>query len=379
VKQPKIAPEPVRGIDFTLSGRGAFEATGKLRVDDADLDMGAFHLKMHGQLEETTDHYAVNLGLDVAPAACQALLDSSPQGLLPTVRPSRMGGVFAASVNLGFDTRAIDKLQLDYRIADQCRMLEVPRDLSRDRFSGAFTYRTYHPDGTTGETTTGPGTPPWTDLDDISPFMIAAVLTTEDGAFYKHHGFNHSAIRSSVRDNLKAGRFVRGASTITMQLAKNLFLARDKALSRKIEEVILTDYLEQILRKDEMMELYLNIVEFGPDVYGITQAADYYFARKPEELNLAECFFLATLLPSPLRTSKLREKGAVSDAWMRHLGALMEIAARNGKITQAELEDGLKEPVVFFRDGDQRPEPRKPVTGGKRDAFEEDAAWAPIN
>ena len=115
--------------------------------------------------------------------------------------------------------------------------------------------------------------------------MIAAVLTTEDGAFYKHHGFNHAAIRNSAAANLKARRFVRGASTITMQLAKNLFLSREKTLSRKIEEVILTDYLEQAFRKDDMMELYLNVIEFGPDVYGVTQAAEYYFGRKPEELE----------------------------------------------------------------------------------------------
>ena len=381
LKQPRIALDLVRGIDFGISARGIVDDKGTLRVDDAELDMGALHLKAHGTFEETTDHYALGLALDVAPAACQSLLDSTPEGLLPTVRPSRMAGVFGASMSLAFDTRTIDKLSLDYRIDDGCRMLEVPRDLSRDRFAGAFTYRTYHPDGTLGETTTGPGTPSWTDLDDISPFMVAAVLTTEDGAFYRHHGFNHAAIRSSVQANLKAGRFVRGASTITMQLAKNVFLSRDKALSRKIEEVILTDYLEQILQKDEMMELYLNVVEFGPDVYGITQAAEYYFGRKPEELDLAECFFLATLLPSPIRFAKLRDKGEVSEAWMHHLGALMEIAARNGKITRAELDEGLKEPIVFHRPGDPRPEPRKPVTSTKRDRdpYEEEASWRPLN
>jgi hypothetical protein len=379
MKEPRISPEPLRGIDFSVSARGVLDAAGHLRVDDAELDMGALHVKTHGTIEETPDHFAVALSLAVAPAACQALLDSSPQGLLPTVRPARMGGTFDASVNLAFDTRTIDKLTLDYKIGDQCRMLEVPRDLSREHFAGSFTYRTYHPDGSIGETTTGPGTASWTDLDDISPFMIAAVLTTEDGAFYKHHGFNHAAIRSSVQANLKARRFVRGASTITMQLAKNLFLARDKALSRKIEEVILTDYLEQILRKDDMMELYLNVVEFGPDVYGITHAAEHYFGRKPEELNLAECFFLASLLPSPIRYGKLREKGEVSETWMRHLRALMEIAGRNGKVSRAELEEGLKQPVGFVRPGDPRPEPRKAVTATRRDPYEDDAAWRVVD
>jgi hypothetical protein len=379
LKEPRISPEPVHGIDLSLSGRGVLDDHGKMRLDDGQLDMGALHLRTHGTLEETSDHFGVSLAVDVLPAACQALLESAPQGLLPLVRSARMSGTFDAQVNLAFDTRAIDKLSLDYRIGDQCRMFEVPPELSRERFEDSFSYRTYKPDGSLGETTTGPGTDNWTALDDISPFMVSALLTTEDGAFYKHKGFNHAAIRSSVQANLKARRFVRGASTITMQLAKNLFLARDKALSRKIEEVILTDYLEQIFRKDDMMELYLNVVEFGPDVYGITQAASYYFGRKPEELHLAECFFLASLLPSPIRYGKLRDKGAVPETWMRHLKALMEIAAKNGKISQAELEEGLKESVVFVRPGDPPPEPRKPVTSPRRNPGDDDDAWRPLD
>ena len=209
--------------------------------------------------------------------------------------------------------------------------------------------------------------------------MVAAVLTTEDGAFYKHHGFNHAAIRNSVAANLKARRFVRGASTITMQLAKNLFLSREKTLSRKIEEVILTDYLEQAFRKDDMMELYLNVIEFGPDVYGVTRAAEYYFGRKPEELNLPECFFLASIMPSPVRYGRLRDKGQVSEGWMKHLQTLMEIAAKNGKVSRAELAEGLAQPIVFVKPGDPRPEPRKPVSAGRRDPLDEDSGWQPLD
>jgi Transglycosylase len=379
VKQPRLAAEPLRGIDLAIGARGLLNDAGLLRVDDAQLDMGALHVRTHGTLEETKDHFGVALSVDIAPAACQALLDSTPQGLLPTVRTARMTGTFGATSRVVFDTRTIDKLVLDYQIDDQCRMAEVPRDLSRDRFTSAFTYRTYHPDGTPSETTAGPGTTGWTDLDDISPFMVAAVLTTEDGAFYKHHGFNHNAIKNSVAANLKARRFVRGASTITMQLAKNLFLSREKTLSRKIEEVILTDYLEQAFRKDDMMELYLNVIEFGPDVYGVTRAAEHYFGRKPEELSLPECFFLASLMPSPVRYGKQRDKGQVSEGWMHHLQALMEIAAKNGKISRAELVEGLAQPVVFYRPGDPRPEPRRPVSSGRRDPADEDAGWQPLD
>ena len=379
VKQPRLAAEPLRGLDLAISGRGLLDDAGLLRVDDAQLDMGALHVRTHGTLEETKDHFGLALTLDVAPAGCQALLDSTPQGLLPTMRAARMSGTFGATARVVFDTRTIDKLVLDYQIDDRCRMSEVPRDLSRDRFASSFTYRTYRPDGTPSETTTGPSTPSWTDLDAISPFLVAAVLTTEDGAFYKHHGFNHNAIKSSVAANLKARRFVRGASTITMQLAKNLFLSREKTLSRKIEEVILTDYLEQAFRKDDMMELYLNVIEFGPDVYGVTHAAEHYFGRKPEELSLPECFFLASIMPSPVRYGRLKDKGQVSEGWMHHLHTLMEIAAKNGKVSRAELAEGLSQTVFFYKPGDVRPEPRKPVSAGRRDPNDEDSGWQPLD
>lgn len=379
IKNPRVSTEPVRDLELDVSGRGLLDDRGRLRIDDAQLDMKAIHLRAHGTIEETKDHFGVSLSMDVPPAACQALLESTPAGLLPTIRSARMSGTFGATARVVFDTRAIDKLELDYRIDDQCKVTEVTRDLSRDRFSSEFTYRTYHPDGTPSETTTGPGTPSWTNLDDISPFMVAAVLTTEDGAFYKHHGFNHYAIRSSVQANLKARRFVRGASTITMQLAKNLFLSREKTLSRKIEEVVLTDYLEQAFRKDDMMELYLNVVEFGPDVYGVTQAADYYFGRRPDELNLAECLLLATLLPAPVRYGKMREKGEPSEAWMRHIQTLMTIAEKNGKITKAELAEGLTQKIVFVKEGAPKPEPRRPIPNPRRDPYGADEGWQPLD
>jgi membrane peptidoglycan carboxypeptidase len=236
----------------------------------------------------------------------------------------------------------------------------VPEDLAHDRFKEPFSQRIYLPDGTTSDITTGPDTPNWTPLDQISPYMQIAVLTTEDGAFPRHHGFNHAAIRASIIANLEARRFVRGASTITMQLAKNLFLSRDKTLARKIQEVVLTDYLEQAFSKDEIMELYFNVIEFGPSVYGITQAAEYYFGRAPSELNVAECYFLASLLPSPLRYGAMRDGEQVSDSWMKLLKGLMQVAHKRGLVSDADLTEGLTEVVTFWHGG-VRPQPRPPV------------------
>src|SRR5438046_465396 len=129
--------------------------------------------------------------------------------------------------------------------------------------------------------------------------MEVAVLTTEDGAFRRHHGFDQEAIKNSIRENLRKRRFVRGASTISMQLAKNLYLDRSKNLARKLEEAILTMYLEQELTKDQLLELYLNVVEFGPMVYGIGPAARHYFNAAASELSLSQALYISSIMPNP--------------------------------------------------------------------------------
>jgi membrane peptidoglycan carboxypeptidase len=108
------------------------------------------------------------------------------------------------------------------------------------------------------------------------------------------------------------------------------------------------------------MELYLNVIEFGPGIYGVGAAADYYFGRTPAELDLTECLFLASLLPAPVRYGAMREAGQVPESWMRVIRSLLATARRNGRITDAELADAEKQTIVFWQGGD-RPTPRAPV------------------
>jgi hypothetical protein len=362
----RLASEPVRGLDLGLVARGVANASGELRLDDFQTVLGAARLNASGVLRQDADHAEGNLRLEVPETSCQVLMDSVPAALLPTLHGAKSAGTFTVGGRIEFDTRALDDLVLAYDTRDECRLVAVPPALAREQFDRPFTYRVYLPDGTIGERSTGPGSDNWTSLETISPYMQVAVLTTEDGAFLHHHGFNRAAIRSALIANLKARRFVRGASTITMQLAKNLFLGREKTLSRKLEEVILTDYLEQTFTKDEMMELYLNVIEFGPAVYGIGAAADYYFGRSPAELNLAESLFLASLLPSPLRYGLMRTAAEVPDGWMHTLHTLMEISHRYHHISDAELAEGEAEPVVFWHGDGERPPARPPVQARPR-------------
>jgi monofunctional biosynthetic peptidoglycan transglycosylase len=141
-------------------------------------------------------------------------------------------------------------------------------------------------------------------LRDISKHARNAVIVSEDGAFYTHHGFDWDELQKSVKKDLNEGEFARGGSTLTQQLAKNVYLSADKSIFRKLKEAMITVELERTLTKDEILEKYLNVVEFGQNLYGIKPAAWFYFKKSPAELTPAEGAFLAFLLPNPKKYSQ---------------------------------------------------------------------------
>jgi monofunctional biosynthetic peptidoglycan transglycosylase len=141
----------------------------------------------------------------------------------------------------------------------------------------------------------------WVPYDSISPHLKRAVLVAEDIGFFSHSGFEGSEIRQAIRDALSGERGLRGASTITQQLAKNLWLSPSRSLLRKLKEAALTYQLEKRLSKKRILEIYLNVVEFGPGVYGAEAAARYYFGKAATDLNPEEAAQLAAGLPRPLR------------------------------------------------------------------------------
>ncbi len=145
----------------------------------------------------------------------------------------------------------------------------------------------------------GPKNPRWTNSNGIAPEMKWAVILAEDSNFYKHEGFDVKAIKKAIKYDLEKKSFARGASTITQQTAKNLYLSREKTITRKLKEIYLAWRMEQELTKGRIIELYLNVVELGPMVHGIGHGARYYFGKSAAELTPRECAFLAAMLPGP--------------------------------------------------------------------------------
>lgn len=141
----------------------------------------------------------------------------------------------------------------------------------------------------------------WIPLSRVPDHVIDAIIVAEDGMFFEHGGIDWFEVQESFEKNLQQGRAARGASTITQQLAKNLFLSTSKDPVRKVKEVVITLMMERVLTKERILELYLNIIEWGRGIFGIEAAARTYFGKPASALSIEEASRLAAVIPSPLR------------------------------------------------------------------------------
>jgi monofunctional glycosyltransferase len=186
----------------------------------------------------------------------------------------------------------------------------------------------------------GPANRYWTPSASIPPEMKWAVILAEDAGFYKHEGIDVKAIKNAIKYDLEKKSLARGASTITQQVAKNLFLSREKTLTRKVKELYLAKRMEQELSKGRIIELYLNVIELGPMVYGIGHGARYYFGKDASQLSPRECAFLAAMLPGPrLAYNPYKNLGRV----LQRSNMILRLLAGKGVLSQAEYQAALAE------------------------------------
>lgn len=347
LEQRWLAPGRIDGLSLGIRGKGEVLLDGS-RVDlhDADVDVGQVQVELHGLIERNAEWTRAHLRGGVPLESCQAMLDSAPRGFAPLLTGMKLAGTFSLAGRVEFDTQNLDRMVTEWTVANECRITATSAETATRRFQQTWVRQVKDAAGRTVALDAGPGAPGWTPRAAISRHMETAVLICEDGGFFRHEGFDQEAIRNSIRENVKAGKFVRGASTISMQLAKNLYLSRDKTLSRKLQEAALTMLLEQELSKEQILELYLNVIEFGPGIYGIGAAAQHYFSTTPAELSLGQSLYLASILPNPSR-QYFGAGGQVTPGWMAYLRKLMKIAVKIRRITEEELEDAAREQVTF--------------------------------
>jgi len=358
----RIAPQPVNDIHFAMEGAASWiPAERKLEIEQAKVRMGRAEVSLDGEVE-WAEHYRIDLRAEMPATSCNDAFSAIPQDLLAEASGFSWRGRLGGRVRVLVDSRELDETELTIRLANGCAFETVPPVADLRRVQGPFIHRVREPDGTYFEMTAGPGSANWASIHATSPFFIHAVVGHEDGGFFRHGGFAVYAIREALVRNLRNGRYVYGASTISMQLAKNLFLHREKTLARKVQEVLLTWWLESALEKRDILELYFNVIEYGPSVYGISHAADYYFGRTPADLSPAESAYLACILPNPKHYHSYYERGEPSPRMRNRVARFLRHLESRGRIDSAALEHGLAEleTMTFHRPGDPV-EPRQLV------------------
>lgn len=293
-----------------------------------------------------------------------SVLDSLPRGLLPHIEGMRVAGRFRQHLFVQLHTSQVDSaLFLPTFWCDSCRVQRWG-NVNPQILNDTFTHRTYREQR---RLRIGPGSPNYTPLTDITPYVWKSLMISEDGGFYGHQGFYPEMIGKALAINLSKGRLLRGGSTITMQLVKNVFLTPAKNLSRKVEEALLVWLIESqhLVSKSRLLEVYLNVIEWGPGIYGITEAAQYYFGKHPAQLYYPEGIFLAMIVPSP-RNFRFHfdSTGHIRPHVQKYYSILLEHLLNRGVITAPELANWHPETFTLTglaaRDLGQTPEPLRP-------------------
>ncbi len=259
-------------------------------------------VKLHPYLAyETEEDTIYKLKVAIPKMKAQDFIASLPDGLFTHFQGMQAEGNFEYNLDFMFNKNKPNQLVFDSKLKKENLRITKYGEANLNKLNEEFVYRAIINNVLQRPVLVGSANPNYTPLDQISPYLQKCVLTSEDPSFFSHRGFINEAFKQSILKNIRTKKFSRGASTISMQLIKNVFLTREKTVSRKLEEILLVYILEnnRIASKERMLEVYFNIIEWGPNVYGIGEAAQFYFQKSPMDLNLKECLFLATIVPKP--------------------------------------------------------------------------------
>jgi len=286
---------------------------------------------------ETDTTYQIKANIPTMPA--QDFITSLPKGLFTNFEGMEAEGNFSYNLDFLMNKNKPNALVFDSSLKKDNLKITKYGAADLAKLNGSFVYRAIDHGRAQRPVLVGSGNANYTPISQISPYLRKAVLTSEDPSFFSHRGFITEAFRQSLIKNIKTKKFSRGGSTISMQLVKNVFLTREKTLSRKMEEILLVYILENnhIAGKERMLEVYFNVIEWGPDVYGIGEASRYYFDKSPAALTLDECVFLASIIPSP-KTFMYRftGEGDLKSYALKHDNYIKNIMLRRGLISSED-------------------------------------------
>jgi hypothetical protein len=368
LQHEKVASEPIYDLAFALHLDGALDSQrrrleiskfqGRLRdlvgqiSGSVELAPGVFQYTDGSQMPSLPK---IDLRVQVPRIPCGKLLTSIPGPAVTRLQGFVLTGNFEADLHTRIDYANLDALELGGKVGiDGCKVVKAPEDILKLAGPDSIVQMVEVPpklgDGDLPETymfPVGPDNPDFVPFDKISPHLINSIMTTEDNGFFKHRGFVTPEFKSALRRNLAAGRFRYGASSISMQTVKNVLLAHEKTLSRKLQELFLVWYMEQLIPKQRILELYFNAIEFGPRLYGIGAAARHYFGKSASDLGPLEAAFFSSILPSPKRRYVQYCAGALNAKWDKYVRRIMAKVHERGRLSDEDFQAAMAQPLVF--------------------------------
>jgi len=329
-----------------------------LQVEEGLLEINGIPVILSVRVKpgETSPRFRIKADLRTTPFA--RLLKSVPGGeRLEIARRISPALTFALSAVVGGELSEPDTWQPEVNY--QFRSIDPQKTFTGLEFTqGPFEYFPLTPDGREeAARIVGPTSAPWVPYRRIPYILRRAIVVSEDASFPFHQGIDLEEGRAALQDAMLGAERPRGGSTISQQLVKNLFLSRDRTAQRKALELLLTFHMESWLKKNEIFALYANVIEWGPDIYGIGPAAQHYFGRPPWRLNPLEMAYLATLIPSPIPLHVHYERGSVPRRHLRKVHALLERLNRLGQLSDEQLA-GAKGARLRFARRPEAPEPK---------------------
>jgi hypothetical protein len=354
----KLSDQVVRDISFHGDLAGWFDRRGRsLEVTRAALESRGVEYRVSGKVElpggvdsdgSRRQFRRLETRLVVPRTGCQAVLESIPRELIPHLAGFQLAGNFSTDVLVRVDWADLEGTVLDGSVAIKgCKVKKAPKQMDARRLQTTFDHEIEFAPDEWETVVLGPENPTFAPLDQVSPYLLKSFMTTEDSSFYKHRGFIIREFRTALIKNLDAGKFKYGASSISMQLVKNVLLHRDKTLARKFQELFLTWYIESVLEKDRIFEIYVNAIEYGPGLYGIYPAAYQYFGMHPRDLGPVEAAFFSSILPAPKRRYKQFCRDKLTGWSEKKIERILKIMHQRGRLSDEELQEALAQQLVF--------------------------------
>lgn len=289
---------------------------------------------LHPYLKYTLNPTKIyELKLNVEEQEAQKIIEAFPQGLFESLDGMLVSGKLKYRLDFYLDSSLPDSVKFYSALTPNDFKILRWGKTDLQKINHDFIYTPYEYGKPMRDIMIGPSNPNFTSLSQISNNFKNALLTSEDPSFFRHKGFVEESFRKSIAVNFKEKRFKRGGSTISMQLVKNVFLSRNKTISRKAEEILIVWMIEnnRLISKERMLEVYFNIIEMGPNVYGIGEAARYYFGKHPAELTLGEGIFLANIVPRPKAALyKFMSDGSLKPYLVNYFNFIGNTMARRG-------------------------------------------------